>query len=118
MGEIMKSKIKIQSAREFRKKPTKSEAILWNVLRNKNFLKLKFRRQHVIEGYIVDFYCHDLKIAIEIDGSIHLNQLKEDTERQKIIEHQGVKFIRIKSSDVENNLKEVILKIKQQIIST
>jgi very-short-patch-repair endonuclease len=113
----MKAKIKIQLAREFRKAPTKSEQILWRVLKNRNFSGYKFRRQHVIDGYIIDFYCVELKIAIEIDGPIHLNQVESDRERQKIIELRGIKFIRIKSEEVENNLPIVLTKIKALTLS-
>ena len=67
----MSKKAKIQIAREFRKKPTKSEGIMWQALRRNNFLDLNFRRQHVIGGFIVDFYCHLLKLVVEIDVPIH-----------------------------------------------
>ena len=78
---------KIQLAREFRKNPTRTERIMWNALRNRQFLNLKFRRQYLIEGYLVDFYCHELKLAVEIDGSVHgyEDQINKDVERQKII---------------------------------
>lgn len=85
---------------------------MWNVFRGNNFLGLGFRRQHVIDGYIVDFYCHKLKLAIEIDGSVHQNQIKEDIERQKIIEKQGIKFFRINSKEVEENLQGVLKEIE------
>jgi len=112
----MKSKVKIQLAQEFRKKPTKSEKIMWNVLRRKDFLGYKFRRQHVIDGYILDFYCPSLKLAIEIDGAIHQRQIKEDRERQKIIETHGIKFFRISSEEVENNVILAIDKLKRIIV--
>ena len=52
----------------------------------------------MIEGYIVDFYCSELKLAIEIDGPIHLKQIKEDKQRQGDIEEKGIKFVRFKNS--------------------
>lgn len=100
----MKSKIKIQLAGEFRKSPTKSEKMMWHNLRRNNFKDLYFRRQHVIDGYIVDFYCPKLKLAIEVDGSIHQEQVKEDRERQKILEAKKIKFFRVSSWEVENNI--------------
>jgi len=112
----MKSKIKIQLAQEFRKKPTTSEKIMWNVLRRKDFLGYKFRRQHVIDGYILDFYCPSLKLAIEIDGHIHQRKIKEDKERQATIETHGIKFFRIGSEEVENNLALVIEKLEKIIV--
>ncbi len=106
---------KIYIAREFRKKPTISEAIMWESLRAKNFLNLKFRRQHLISGYIIDFYCSDLNLAIEIDGPIHLRQVKEDIERQKNIEALGIIFIRIDNEDIEYNLKSVLKNLETRI---
>ncbi|HRY63576.1 MAG TPA: endonuclease domain-containing protein [Patescibacteria group bacterium] len=108
----MNSKIKIYTAREFRKNLTKSEKILWGILRNKRFGNLKFRRQHILEGYIVDFYCDKLKLVIEIDGDIHLKQVHEDKIRQKTIEEKGIKFIRITAREVEGNINSVLDKLK------
>ena len=88
----MSKKVKLGIARDYRKKPTKSEKIMWNVLLNRKFLNLKFRRQHLIEGYLLDFYCHDLKLAIEIDGGIHNDQKEMDIKRQKVIERCGIIF--------------------------
>jgi len=108
---------KINCAREFRKKPTSSEAILWNALRNKQLLNLKFRRQYPIKGFILDFYCSKLKIALEIDGSIHKNeeQKEYDQIRQEIIERHGIAFIRISASEVENNLNQLLAQLKNAL---
>lgn len=108
----MSNSIKIGIAKEFRFSPTRSEKIMWNVLKNRQFLNLKFRRQHVIQGFIVDFYCHKLRLVIEIDGGIHKKQLKEDIERQKIIEDENINFFRIESKEVENNLNQVLNRLK------
>ncbi|MBU4375218.1 endonuclease domain-containing protein [Patescibacteria group bacterium] len=110
----MSKKSKIQLAKEFRKSPTKSEKIMWNAIRNRQFLDLKFRRQYLINGYLVDFYCYELKLAIEIDGSVHLDeiQINKDIERQKIIEDHGIRFFRVKSEDVEYNIQEVLNRLK------
>jgi len=110
----MSKQSKIQLAREFRKNPTKAEKIMWQAIRNRQFLYLKFRRQHLIEGYIIDFYCHELKLAIEIDGSIHLyeEQINKDIERQKIVERQGIKFFRVKSVEIEYDVINVLRELK------
>lgn len=99
---------KLLIARGLRKNLTKSEAILWNKLRRRQLLDLNFRRQHVIDGFILDFYCCKLKLAIEIDGGIHKNQINDDARRQKIIEKNNIKFYRIKSEEVENNIIKVL----------
>ncbi len=110
----MSKKVKIQFAREFRKNPTKSEKIMWNALRNRQFLNLKFRRQFLKDGYLIDFYCHELRLAVEIDGSIHLEkeQAKYDEERQKIIEQNNIRFIRINSETIESNINKILKKLE------
>lgn len=113
----MSKKTKIQLAREFRKNPTKSERIMWQAIRNRQFLNLKFRRQYLVEGYLVDFYCHELKLAIEIDGSIHRyeDRLINDIERQKIIETKGIKFFRISDEEVEYDVTIVLKKLESYL---
>ena len=113
----MSKKGKIQLAREFRKSPTKSEKIMWDKLRRNNFLGLNFRRQHLIEGFIVDFYCCKLNLIVEIDGDIHKYRKSEDVERQKIIEQKGNVFYRIKSQDAENNIENILNKLSNFINS-
>lgn len=63
----------LELCRDFRKNPTKAEACLWEILRSKQLEGYKFRRQHPMKGYILDFYCPELKLAIEVDGQIHMN---------------------------------------------
>jgi very-short-patch-repair endonuclease len=77
-----------QLARELRKKPTKSEMILWNFLKNKKFLNLRFLRQHPVfyryndlKIFFVDFYCHELRWVIELDDQIHAQQYEYDQVR-------------------------------------
>jgi very-short-patch-repair endonuclease len=67
--------IKKRFARQLRQEQTKAEKIVWEQLRNRKFKGLKFRRQHVIEGFILDFYCPDAKLGIEVDGNIHQKAL-------------------------------------------
>ncbi|MBN1294788.1 MAG: endonuclease domain-containing protein [Candidatus Latescibacteria bacterium] len=104
----MNTRIKTHKAREFRKNPTISEKLLWNELRNRLFMDLKFRRQYIIDGYILDFYCPELNLAIEIDGPIHNKQSEEDKYRQSAIEHSGITFFRVKSEQVENDITSVL----------
>jgi len=87
---------------------------MWEKLRRNNLLGLNFRRQHIIEGFIVDFYCHELSLAVEIDGKVYevINQLEEDILRQRIIEKNNIKFFRVRSEDVEANVDEVLNRLK------
>ena len=106
--------------RELRKSSTKSEQILWDALKNRNFLK-KFRRQNPIfyditgkeTFFIADFYCHEKKLIIELDGAIHEYRLKEDNERTSILNSLGLTVIRFNNDEVENDLEEVLNKINE-----
>ncbi len=92
---------------------TYGEIALWRET-NKNKLGVRFSRQVPIDQYIVDFYCKDLKLAIEVDGSINLeeSQVKRDKIRQKRLESLGVNVIRFEDFDVKNNLSFVLEELK------
>jgi very-short-patch-repair endonuclease len=100
----------IPAARRLRDSQTPSEALLWGLLRDRRLLGLKFRRQHAVGRFVLDFYCHELRLAIEIDGAIHNDavQAQRDRERQQSLEEQGIHFIRVRASDVEQDPERVI----------
>jgi len=104
-------------AREFRNNPTRSEDIFWQKIRRRQICGLKFLRQYVIQGFIVDFYCPKLKLAIEIDGAIHLNSLEADKERMKILQKTGVIFFRVRVSMIEKDLAKAVSVLKNFIIN-
>ena len=89
-----------QMAREHRNNSTPAEEILWNYLKTKPF-GIKFRRQHPYSIYILDFYCHSLKLVIEVDGSIHnLKEIKNnDIERQRLLEKDGLRVVRFTNDE-------------------
>jgi very-short-patch-repair endonuclease len=89
-------------ARQMRRKPTTSEAVVWEWLRDRKMLGLKFRRQVVIRGYIVDFYCPELAFAIEVDGPIHGIYADLDRIRQERLERAGIRCIRIRNREVSH----------------
>ena len=103
------SKIIFENAKELRKNMTNAEKILWGYLKAKPN-GYKFRRQHPLGIYIADFYCHKLKLVIELDGSIHdKEEVKmNDEERQKLIEEDGLIVIRFKNNEIMNNIDEVL----------
>ncbi|HWY09808.1 MAG TPA: endonuclease domain-containing protein [Bacteroidia bacterium] len=103
-------------ARKLRKAGNLSEVILWKEIKRKA-LGVEFHRQVPIDDYIVDFYCHELMLAIEVDGSIHeLKDIKlNDIKRQNELEKLGVKFIRFKDFDVKNNLEFVLRALKKKV---
>ena len=105
--------IKKQFARNLRHESTPEEDKIWNALRNRKFNKYKFRRQHVIEGFVVDFYCKNLRLAIEVDGKIHERQKEYDELRQRLIEEKGIKFIRITNKEVNKDINILLSKIDE-----
>ncbi len=98
-----------QRKRELRNSMTKAEYMLWRHLR-KNQLGYKFRRQHSFGRYIVDFYCRELKLVIEIDGDVHYDdkQKEKDIERTKYLESIGLKVKRYTNLDILYNIYRVM----------
>jgi very-short-patch-repair endonuclease len=87
-------------AQQLRKKFTETEIYLWRILRNRKFQGFKFRRQHPIENYIVDFICHSKKLIIELDGSQHLENVLYDKERMIYLKGLGYKVLRFWNNTV------------------
>lgn len=104
--------IKKVFARSLRKEQTPEEEIVWNLLRNRKFINLKFRRQHDIEGFIVDFYCHELRLAVEIDGGVHDKQKDYDELRQELIENKGIRFVRVTNDEIKKDVNILLEKIR------
>ncbi|WP_417874405.1 endonuclease domain-containing protein [Xanthomarina gelatinilytica] len=101
-------------ARELRKNSTLAEVILWQNIK-KRALGVQFHRQVPMVNYIVDFYCHEIGLAIEIDGSIHDHSFLEDAKRQGEIEAYGVTFIRFTNEEVKKDLLNVLLAIEDKV---
>ncbi|MEI6348544.1 MAG: endonuclease domain-containing protein [Bacteroidota bacterium] len=108
----------IRRARELRKRMTRPEEKMWQLLRNRQFQNLKFRRQHPIGRFIVDFYCHELKLIVEIDGSIHDTEIQKerDESRTFMFEELGLKVIRFENQMVMNDLTKVLAEIEKHMI--
>jgi len=95
-------------ARKLRNKATTPEQVIWKqMLRRKQFMGLRFMRQKPIFSFIPDFYCHKLKLVIEIDGDSHLSQKEYDEKRTKILGQLGIQVIRYTNSQVMENLEGV-----------
>jgi len=103
--------------RELRRIQTATEEVVWLQIRNRKLLGLKFKRQYSIDKYVVDFYCPEHKIALEIDGSIHLlDEIKEyDKKRQKHLETFGITFIRVQNVEIESNSEKAFTMIEDEI---
>lgn len=107
---------KQERARELRRNMTPAEKILWEELRA-NKLGVHFRRQQVIQGFIVDFYCHKAGLVIEVDGDIHDLQKEEDERREKVLSALGLKIVRFRNDEVGRDLSAVVGRIRE-IVST
>lgn len=103
----------LKEARQLRKNQTKAEEILWQLVRNKQLDNLKFRRQHQIGPYIVDFYCHDKRLIVELDGGIHNTpkQQKHDQKRDRYLKSLGFNILRFPNKEVYNNVELILRKI-------
>ena len=97
---------------------TESETILWNALR-KMKVGFRFRRQHPIGDYIADFICLPAKLVIEVDGGYHQEpeQQESDKQRTEFLERKGYQVIRIKNEEISNDLNEVVMKIKAEVLN-
>ncbi len=106
-----------EKRKELRNNSTLSEKILWSKLKKGNQFNLKFRRQYSIGNYIVDFYCTDLKLAIEIDGDSHFQEGagKKDAIRTKFLTEQGIELIRFTNNDVKDNWQSVLNEIAREV---
>ena len=108
------TKEKLQRAKELRRDMTPAEKILWEELRA-NKLGVHFRRQQVIAGFIVDFYCHKAALVVEVDGDIHDLQQEEDARREKALSELGLRIVRFRNDEVVRELSAVVGKIKESV---
>lgn len=102
---------KAQRARELRQNMTPAEKILWQALRTNKLQGFHFRQQQVIDGFIVDFYCHTAGLVVEVDGGIHLQQVEYDIARERVIAARGLRILRFTNAQVEQNLSEILNQI-------
>ena len=110
-------KITIQRARELRRTLTLPEVILWQALRRRRLDGIRFRRQHSVGPYILDFYCEDAKLAVEVDGAghEHPDQGRHDDRRTAWLNRQGIAVLRIAARDVLGHLEGVLTRLKERV---
>ncbi|MES2285013.1 MAG: endonuclease domain-containing protein [Bacteroidota bacterium] len=92
---------------------TKAEKIVWEVIRNRKIENCKFRRLHPIDKFVADFYCHEKKLIVEVDGGYHnkKEQIELDEARTQVVNEYGIKVIRFTNDEVLNDIQSVIEKI-------
>lgn len=103
------------AARQMRKEPTRSESLLWSALRNRCLASRKFRRQHPVGRFILDFYCQEERLAVEVDGPVHETQRQADGERQQILESMGIRFLRLSAALIESDLPAALAAIEEAL---
>ena len=110
-GRPYPNTLKLDVARKFRQNPTPAERLAWSLLRRKGILRLKFKRQHPLCGFIVDFYCPRLKLVLELDGRTHAaaEQVNYDTARTTWLEAHGYVVVRVRNEDVGREALERLL---------
>jgi very-short-patch-repair endonuclease len=106
------TKEKLERAKELRREMTPAEKILWQEVRAKK-LGVRFRRQQVIQGFIVDFYCHKAALVVEVDGDIHDLQKEEDARREKVLSELGLRIVRFRNDEVVRDVSAVVGKIRE-----
>lgn len=107
-----------EKAKALRNNMTKAELLLWERLRNNQVLGLRFRAQHPIDVFIADFYCHPLKLVIEIDGGVHADEEQSvyDEGRTAELNNMDIEVIRFSNVEVVNNIDFVVEKIREYCI--
>jgi len=114
---IYNKNFQLDRRKELRNNQTKAEKILWEKLRKRQMAGYKFRRQYGIGEYIVDFYCTELKLVIEVDGGYHDKKEIQnyDMKREEYLTSFGIKVIRFKNEEVLNSCDEVVEKLKKEL---
>ncbi|KAM3095284.1 endonuclease domain-containing protein [Phormidesmis sp. 146-35] len=105
----------IAAARHLRQHLTPAEKLLWEALRKRQLNGLKFRCQHSIESFIVDFYCPQHRLVIEVDGDVHDQQVEYDTARTERLNHLGYRVMQFHNREVLSNLSQVLQQITEAI---
>ena len=108
--------VKILLSRVMRRHPTQAEARLWSALRSRQLGGWKFRRQHVIVGYVVDFYCPDLRLVVEVDGPVHDRLHPDDEAREEDLRRACVEVVRFSNDAVLNHLNDVLGLLARHVV--
>jgi very-short-patch-repair endonuclease len=101
-----------EAARQLRARETSAEALLWEALRARRLDGLKFRRQHPVGPFVMDFCCPDRRLAIELDGGVHEAQLDRDAERDAVLDAAGYRVLRFQNEMVQEALADVLNTIR------
>jgi very-short-patch-repair endonuclease len=106
----------VQLAKDMRNNMTEAEKLLWAKLKNRKLSGYKFRNQHPVYRYILDFYCHEKLLAIEIDGDIHKDRKDYDEYRDEFMKSLDIKTLRFHNHEVLHNIDTVLQKIQNELV--
>ncbi len=104
--------IKLERAQELRRNMTLAERRLWHRLRANRLDGFHFRRQQIIDGFIVDFYCHAVGLVVEVDGAMHDEQVEYDEERERVLQARGLRILRFRNEEVLRDIENVLTRIR------
>jgi very-short-patch-repair endonuclease len=112
------SSVKVERSRELRKDMTEAEKVFWEMVRDRRMSGLKCRRQQIIDGFIVDFYCDSLGLCVEIDGGVHETEEQKnyDKLRDEALAIRSLKILRLKNEEVLGDKDSVYQSISQYIL--
>lgn len=107
----------IELAKQLRQNQTDAEKLLWCLLRNRQLANAKFRRQHPVDGYIADFYCHEHKLAVELDGGQHFTEegVEKDAQRTERLNESGIQVLRFTNTQVLIEIEAVLQVIYEKV---
>ena len=106
-------RVMTETSRLLRRTATRSERLLWQALRNRQLAGTKWRRQQKMGRFVVDFFCAEHRLVVEIDGAVHEGKEDIDAQRQEALERSGVRFARFTASEVENDLPNVLQRLER-----
>jgi very-short-patch-repair endonuclease len=104
-----------QRRKDLRVNQTNTEEILWKFIKNKQIKGKKFRRQHSVDNFILDFYCSENRLGVEVDGKVHDSQKEYDVERTRILENLNIKILRFTNEEILNNIENVLKVLEQNL---
>jgi very-short-patch-repair endonuclease len=104
--------MKREYARQLRRQMTPAETALWECLRANRLDGLHFRREQVVDGFIVDFFCAAAGLVVEVDGAIHQEQPREDEGRTQILQRRGLRVLRLSNEDVLQRMSDALARIR------
>src|SRR5437879_3697501 len=107
-----------EAARQLRQSPTRSEAMLWDALRGRRLQGFKFRRQHPLGRFVVDFYCAEARLVVEIDGPPHNSEAAKarDRDRDQYMKEGGIGMVLVRAADVEHDVGAALAKIADGLV--